>query len=258
MAFPGTYNINYYKGDTFEFRIYPKDASGAPFDLTGYQSSDVKFSIAAARGADEEDIIEGYTEIAEDLVSILCVITPTNALAMTEAQYVYDVEIGKHGENYDIIHTLLTGVITITDEVTPIRDILPPVVEEAPGPISAYALGTVTDSAIQVGWTAPTTGGDPTGYKLYIVEYNPLYESVEGIASLISGLSAATPFTTTDNFYVFTETNTTLLGPGTALAPETAYVFAIVATNDTGDSSPVGNFDAVAGTIDEVTTEAGV
>ena len=56
MSFPGTYNINYYKGDTFEFRVYPKDSSGAPFDLTGYQSSDVKFSIAAARGADEEDI----------------------------------------------------------------------------------------------------------------------------------------------------------------------------------------------------------
>ena len=24
MAFPGTYNINYYEGDTYEFIIYPK------------------------------------------------------------------------------------------------------------------------------------------------------------------------------------------------------------------------------------------
>jgi len=36
MAFPGTYNISYYKGDTYEFRIYPKTADGDVFDLTPY------------------------------------------------------------------------------------------------------------------------------------------------------------------------------------------------------------------------------
>ena len=36
MAFPGTYNINYYKGDTLEFRIYPKTADGSVFDLSPY------------------------------------------------------------------------------------------------------------------------------------------------------------------------------------------------------------------------------
>ncbi len=37
MAFPGTYNINYYKGDTYQFRIYPKDTAGYPFDLSVYR-----------------------------------------------------------------------------------------------------------------------------------------------------------------------------------------------------------------------------
>ena len=36
MAFPGTYNISYYKGDTLEFKIYPKDSSGASFSLDNY------------------------------------------------------------------------------------------------------------------------------------------------------------------------------------------------------------------------------
>ena len=47
MAFPGTYNFSYYKGDTNEFVIRPKNASGSAFDLTGYTAA---FFIASARG----------------------------------------------------------------------------------------------------------------------------------------------------------------------------------------------------------------
>ena len=36
MAFPGTYNFSYYKGDTSEFVIRPKNSDGSSFDLTGY------------------------------------------------------------------------------------------------------------------------------------------------------------------------------------------------------------------------------
>ena len=38
MAFPGTYNFSYYKGDTNEFVIRPKNSSGSAFDLTGYSA----------------------------------------------------------------------------------------------------------------------------------------------------------------------------------------------------------------------------
>ena len=255
MAFPGNYNINYYRGDTLEFRVYPKNSAGDPFDLNGYLSSDVKFSIAAEREGDEEDIIEGYTEISEDLTNILCVITPQNGLAMTADVYQYDLEIGKHGPNYDFIYTLLSGTISVADQVTPIRDILPPEEdEEAPGPISDYTVGIITDSSIQLSWTAPTTGGEPTEYKLYILDYNPLYESTEALTALVSSLSSATPITTSNTTYTFTETITTLLGPGAELEPDSPYIFAVVASNETGDSDPVGNFDVVAGTVSETST----
>ena len=36
MAFPATYDFNYYKGDTFEFRIYPKKNDGTVFDLSTF------------------------------------------------------------------------------------------------------------------------------------------------------------------------------------------------------------------------------
>lgn len=118
MAFPGTYNISYYRGDTLEFRVYPKTSSGSAFDLTDYL---VKFTIATERGSNPATTrIAAFAEKQGD-GSILCAITPSNGAAMTAASYVYDVEIFKPqevGDNYPIIHTILTGNIAITEQVT--------------------------------------------------------------------------------------------------------------------------------------------
>jgi hypothetical protein len=118
MAFPGTYNFNYYKGDTFEFRVYPKDSVGAVFDLATFPS--VAFTISTSRGLDGvEDQIEGFAEISEDNTYILCTVTPSNGANMTAGvQYVYDIEIAKTGIDYNIVYTLLTGTINVTDQVT--------------------------------------------------------------------------------------------------------------------------------------------
>lgn len=124
MAFPGTYNISYYKGDTFEFRIFPKDSSGAAFDLTGYFPL---FVISTARGAageanqissvDEYDDVP-YIEINEGGGYILCAITPEAGERLSAGtQYVYDIQISKIAAPYDIVNTLLTGTITVTDQV---------------------------------------------------------------------------------------------------------------------------------------------
>ena len=121
MAFPGTFNISYYRGDTYEFKIYPKDASGAPFPLTGYDLVEgAKFTISTERGADGlPDQIEAFAIISEDRSHIDCAILPENGIAMTAGNiYVYDIEISKSGTPYDLVTTLLTGTITVTNQVT--------------------------------------------------------------------------------------------------------------------------------------------
>jgi hypothetical protein len=121
MAFPGTYNISYYRGDTYEFKIYPKDASGAAFPLTGYDLSEgVKFTISSDRGnAGIDDQIEGYAAISADRTHITCAIRPENGNLLTPTfNYVYDVEISKTGTPYNIVRTLLTGGISVTDQVS--------------------------------------------------------------------------------------------------------------------------------------------
>jgi hypothetical protein len=118
MAFPGTFNISYYKGDTYEFRVYPKISNGSAFDLTGYF---VVFTLANRRGSGAGVTqVVGYAEKQGD-GSILCTITPSAGQQIATG-WVYDVEIYKPqepGDDYPIIHTLLTGSVTVQDQVTP-------------------------------------------------------------------------------------------------------------------------------------------
>jgi len=121
MAFPAVFNILYYRGDTYEFRIYPKDSSGNPFPLGGYDPvNGVKFTMSTERGeAGISDKLEGYSRIAPDGSFISCAILPENGSDMDfSLNYVYDVQISKAGDPYSLVTTLLTGIISVTEQVT--------------------------------------------------------------------------------------------------------------------------------------------
>jgi hypothetical protein len=120
MAYPGSYNINYYRGDTLEFRIYPKNANGETFSLSGFSTA--KFWIQTQRGnAGYAGRIECLASISSDYSYVLCVIPPTTeaGLALTAGtNYVYDVEVSKTVPgSYNLVHTLLTGNVSVTDHV---------------------------------------------------------------------------------------------------------------------------------------------
>ena len=120
MAFPGTLNINYYKGDTYEFRIYPKDSLGASFDLTGYGAT-AMFTISTSRGSSG---VSGKIECLAVITSgtygnyVTCTIRPNDSVTMNAAtQYVYDVQITRTASPYNYVYTLLTGSVTVTDHI---------------------------------------------------------------------------------------------------------------------------------------------
>jgi hypothetical protein len=119
MAFPGTFNFNYYRGDTFDFIIRPKNADGGKFELDGF--SIARFTIANQRGpgspANPRISYNGVAvlNVVEDIVT--CTITPTIGRQLSPANtWFYDVEISDVGGVN--IFTLLTGTITSTDDVT--------------------------------------------------------------------------------------------------------------------------------------------
>lgn len=116
MSFPGNYNINYYRGDTLEFRVRPRNADGSLFNLTGYTPV---FTIANTRGSAGIQFT-GYAQKSGDNSYILCVIEPVVGLQLSAGTtYVYDVQISDLDEiDYDKVYTILTGTITVTDHVS--------------------------------------------------------------------------------------------------------------------------------------------
>lgn len=133
MAFPGTYNITYYKGDTYEFRIYPKNPDGSAFSLSLFVYDDdsdeltpdfdsAVFAFAETRGGDSAvGYHRCYAKISDDKKYITCAIRPDDSAYLDPTKtYVYDVQVSKPANDgdYPMVVTLMTGTITVTDQVT--------------------------------------------------------------------------------------------------------------------------------------------
>jgi hypothetical protein len=119
MAFPGTYNFNYYRGDTFQFIIRPKDGNGDTYPLDAYSvpPAGATFTIASARGDDAEFTYTGTATVnpVDDIVT--CVISAGTGRNLTpERTWYYDVQINDSSSTN--VFTLLTGTITVTDDIT--------------------------------------------------------------------------------------------------------------------------------------------
>ena len=114
MAFPGTYNFSYYRGDTYQFIVRPKNANGTVFALDDY-SDGALFTIANRRGSTGTQVSATATVDTTNHI-ITCTITPEQGRELTAGTtYVYDVQI-ENGAS--IVYTLLTGSVTVTDDVT--------------------------------------------------------------------------------------------------------------------------------------------
>lgn len=117
MAFPKKQDLDYYRGDTFEFKLYPKTQAGEAFDLSGYET--FIFKLANQRGsAGTQTTAAAVKETDAEGNYIRCTITPTVGRTLSAGQYVYDVQITDTTPDPDIIYTLLTGIITVTDDIT--------------------------------------------------------------------------------------------------------------------------------------------
>ena len=112
MAFPGTYNFSYYKGDTSEFVIRPKNSDGSSFDLTGYTAD---FFIASSRGNTPSFRVEAQAVVSAVNDTVTCTILPGVGGTLNAGVYVYDVQITSGPST---VFTLVTGNITVTEQVT--------------------------------------------------------------------------------------------------------------------------------------------
>jgi hypothetical protein len=225
MSFPGTYNISYYYGDTLEFRVFPKNSSGEPFNLSTF--SNPKFTIARNRNTPVEDHISCFAQIDSDQTSILCAIRPEDAEELianndgTFPTYVYDIEISKSDNTmlYPIVYTLLNGSVSISRDVTRPGSGGPDAQISIPLNPTNLVLTSSTTSTLSVSWTAPTTGDAPTLYKLAVI---PFTENLTDIRQALQDSNLSTASTT----FTFT-----------GLEADTDYSVVVRSTNSAGDAS---------------------
>lgn len=114
MAFPGTYNFNYYRGDTFSFIVRPKDTNGDAFVLGGDNPFTASFTIANKRGTGATQYTGTAVVNTVDNIVTCTISASTGRNLAPTTSWVYDVQI----TNGTIIYTLLTGTITSTDDIT--------------------------------------------------------------------------------------------------------------------------------------------
>ena len=113
MAFPATYNISYYRGDTYDFVINPKNSNGGTFNLNNYSGL---FSISTARGDDEAIVAYGDAVVTASAGTVTCEIPSNLGAVLSGASYVYDIEI--NNTSASTTYTLLTGTISVTQDIS--------------------------------------------------------------------------------------------------------------------------------------------
>ena len=116
MATPATFNIAYYRGDTYSFSIRPKDQDGNPVNLTSEWTA--YFTIADERGPDYTFTVPGTVDI-EDGEVLNCSIPSDVGLTLDgDTVYVYDVEVRNTTPTPPVVQTYLTGTVTVTEDVS--------------------------------------------------------------------------------------------------------------------------------------------
>lgn len=114
MSFPATYNINYYKGDLYQFVIRPKNSAGDPFPISS-STHDAYFRVSTSRGGSAGDTNELSATIVDGNITVT--IQPSDSLGSSATSYLYDVSVQKKTDAQEI-YTLLTGTISVTKDIT--------------------------------------------------------------------------------------------------------------------------------------------
>jgi len=221
-ANPGTWSrsTSYYKHGTASAYKYGSTS-------TAYVLSTPRLTITGTSTLDIWSLASGTTGTLQVVYSSDRVTwTPLGAPITHAATYTFYNTVADlsslAGNNYYLgIQTGLQAVSYYVDLV-----IGPEITPEAPG---AVTLSTPADLAINVSeypvftWTAPTTGGVPTGYAVYCSTSNPPNYTTD----LIGSTTGALTFTAT-----------------TALAYNTTYYWTVKAYNAAGDGpvAPVRSF----------------
>lgn len=108
---PATYDIQYYRGDTYEFYIQPKDIDGMPIDVSTFTTA---FLVATSRGPDPD---ASFSCTSSAMGSTIRCIIPAGVGATFVGNTVYVYDVQTTDPNTGVVRTYLTGNVYVTDQV---------------------------------------------------------------------------------------------------------------------------------------------
>jgi len=113
VAYPYTYDFDYYVGDSYQFVIRPKIYNEDTEELEEVNLSQYNslFVVATERGNSQSIVFSASPQVSASPYSLLCTISPENGQILSGASYIYDVEITNKTNSTDRT-TLLTGTIS--------------------------------------------------------------------------------------------------------------------------------------------------
>lgn len=226
MAFPGTLNLSYYKGDTLEFRVQPKDTSDNVFDLTGYTSA--KFTIATGRG--RGSLVDSSLQATLDTESKLISLTSGD----TSSLYIGLLLSGVYGSGAFAEDTRITSIVNESDfYISNFPTTAGVVVFEALAQFSGLAEITVDKQYVFCA-LPPTVGNylySDTTY-VYDVEIKKPSSPYDYVYTLLNGTISVTDevtptFTSTQISVETTTTTTTTTTPAPPTSPDVPTDFSV-------------------------------
>ena len=122
----------------------------------------------------------------------------------------------------------------------------PEITPEAPGPVTLSTpadLATGVNELPSLSWTAPTTGGVPTGYKLYVDTVNPPVAQVADLNALTYTLNTPLAYNTT-YYWSVAAYNGAGTGPQAAVRSFTTRANPTITTLPFTEGFETGNTDA--------------
>lgn len=110
MAFPHTYNFNYYSGDLYQMILYPKDGE----EYWNFSGQTVLFTVSTERGNPDAIVFSASPQISASPSRLICTISPDNGILLTGASYLYDIETK---EGNVVVQTFMTGTISTLQNI---------------------------------------------------------------------------------------------------------------------------------------------
>lgn len=117
---PATYNITYYRGDSFSLTIKVYDANGQPLDMNAWTG--VTFGLNKERGSYTNTI--GLGAVLNKSQSLITCSISTGTGDTLSGSYFYDVTLYKLSANVVTSeYTVMTGSLTVVNDVVRSSDI---------------------------------------------------------------------------------------------------------------------------------------